>query len=247
MARIDYDSVAPAFDAARALPDEALARWRDAARPFLPAGAARMLDLGCGTGRFAVEFASALGIEVVGVEPSEGMLREAATGAAHGMVAYVRGKAEAIPLRDGSCDAAWLSTVIHHFDDLPGAAREVRRVLRPGAPVFVRSYFPGRGGIFHFRYFPSARAEADSFPTIEETEAAFGAAGFGRVALETVEQVSAPSLRAAVERLRLRADTTLLRIPDEEFEAGIRALERDAAAAAGPHTAVTRLDMLVLR
>jgi len=35
----------------------------------------------------------------------------------------------------------WLSLVIHHIPDLAGAAREIRRVLRPGAPVLIR---PGR-------------------------------------------------------------------------------------------------------
>jgi ubiquinone/menaquinone biosynthesis C-methylase UbiE len=48
-------------------------------------------------------------------------------------VAYVGGEAERLPLRDDSCAAAWLSTVIHHVGDLSGCAQELRRVLEPQA------------------------------------------------------------------------------------------------------------------
>ena len=41
-------------------------------------------------------------------------------------VAWVGGQAERLPLRDGCCGGAWLSTVIHHLADLPGCARELR-------------------------------------------------------------------------------------------------------------------------
>jgi hypothetical protein len=47
--------------------------------------------------------------------------------------------------------------VVHHIADLGVAARELRRVLRPGAPVLIRSAFAGRPeGIRLFRYFPEA-------------------------------------------------------------------------------------------
>jgi hypothetical protein len=62
------------------------------------------------------------------------------------LIAYVGGRADAVPVCGGSCGAAWLSTVIHHFGDLPAVAIELRRVLPSGAPVLIRERFTGRTG-----------------------------------------------------------------------------------------------------
>lgn len=162
-------------------------------------------------------------------------------------VSYLLGRAEAIPLAGETCDFAWLSTVVHHFSDLPRAAAELRRVLRTGAAVFIRNWFPGRVDVPHFRWFPGAKRIAETFPTIEAVEKAFGKAGFHRHALESVTQVSAQSLREACERLSHRADTTLQLLSDEEFAQGIRALEAEAAAETEPSPITATLDFLVLR
>jgi ubiquinone/menaquinone biosynthesis C-methylase UbiE len=100
-----------------------------------------VLDLGAGTGLFSVAIAQWFGTEVVAVEPSEGMLRQART-RAHPQVTYIGGLGEQLPLRDGCCDSAWLSTVIHHLSDLAACAGELRRVVRPGGWVLIRNAFP---------------------------------------------------------------------------------------------------------
>jgi hypothetical protein len=129
-----------------------------------------------------------------------------------------------------------------------GCARELRRVLEPGGPVLIRSSFPGRHAqITLFRFFPGARQIAETFPTVEATVAAFAAAGFAFQALQQVPQVSAPSLQAAVERVRQRADSTLKPLPDNEFAEGLAALECAAAAETTPTPVVDHLDLLVLR
>jgi SAM-dependent methyltransferase len=165
-----------------------------------------------------------------------------------GWRAWVGGRAERLPLRDGCCGGAWLSTVIHHLGDLPRCARQLRRVVRAGGPVLIRSSFPGRHqGITLFRFFPGAGRIAEGFPTVEATVAAFEAAGFAFETLRQVPQVSAPSLRAAVEQVRRRADSTLQPLPDHEFASGLAAMERAAAAEATPTPVVDHLDLLVLR
>jgi hypothetical protein len=59
--------------------------------------------------------------------------------------------------------------------------------------------------------------------------------------------VSAQSLREAVDRVRVRADSTLRLLPDEEFAEGLAALERATAAETTPTLVVDHLDLLVLR
>jgi ubiquinone/menaquinone biosynthesis C-methylase UbiE len=51
----------------------------------------------------------------------------------------LEGDASVLPLPDGSADAAWISLVIHHIPDLEAAAWEIRRVLRPAAPVLAQA------------------------------------------------------------------------------------------------------------
>jgi SAM-dependent methyltransferase len=251
MARVDYDRMAADYAAGRALPPAGLEPWRVAITPWLPDGGGRpVLDLGAGTGQFAAAVAGWFGVRVVAVEPSAGMRGQAASAHPHPAVALLGGRAERLPLRDRCCAWAWVSTVVHHLDDLPAAARELRRVLRPGGPVLVRQAFPDRldGVTLYRRYFPgAARMAAALLPTVEQVADGFAVAGFRVEALASVTQVSATSLAVYRDKVRLRADTGLRLLADEEFAAGLAALERAAAAETTPAPVTDRLDLLVLR
>jgi SAM-dependent methyltransferase len=255
VARVDYDRMAADYAEGRVLPPGGMEPWRVAIRRWLPedrAGWSPALDLGAGTGQFAAAIAGWFGIGVVAVEPSAGMRGQALRAHPHPGVVWVGGLGERLPLGDGVCAWAWVSTVVHHLDDLDAAAGELRRVLRPGALVLVRQAFPGRldGIALYQRYFPGAAGAlvtGGGLPTVERVAAAFGGAGFGVEGLERVDQVSAPSLAAYRDKVRRRADTGLRLLPDEAFAAGLAALERDAAAETTPAPVVDRLDLLVLR
>jgi len=199
----------------------------------------RLLDLGAGTGMWATAFAEWYGIDVVAVEPSEAM---------RGRSSHPRtlaGHAGEIPLPTDSADAAWLSTVIHHIPDLRAAAVELRRVLRTGAKVLIRSAFPGRHQrIMLFRFFPEAVRVLDTYPSVADVCAAFGAAGFHYVALEPVPQRTAESLAAAAALMRRDAHTPLKLITDAEYDAGVARLRAAAKTEAAP--VIDALDLLVL-
>ena len=238
---IRYDSAdAEAFQAARQVSSNGLAGWREAvARHLAPCPGMRLLDLGAGTGMWATAFAEWYGIDVVAVEPSEAM---------RGRSSHPRtlaGHAGEIPLPTDSVDAAWLSTVIHHIPDLRAAAVELRRVLRTGAKVLIRSVFPGRHQrIMLFRFFPEAVRVLDAYPSVADVCAAFDAAGFEYVALEPVPQQTAESLAAAAAAMRRDAHTPLKLITDAEYDAGVARLRAAAETEAGP--VIDALDLLVL-
>src|SRR5688572_4487507 len=98
----------------------------------------RILDLGCGTGRFSEALAGSFGADVLGVDPSTKMLERARNKCRDARVRYLRGQAEAIPLQSGSVDVVFISMSFHHFSNRALAARECRRVLRASGSVFVR-------------------------------------------------------------------------------------------------------------
>ncbi|GAA4601902.1 ubiquinone/menaquinone biosynthesis C-methylase UbiE [Actinoplanes octamycinicus] len=242
MARIDFDGpVAAVYQSGRGAPEGGLDGWRAALGHYLPVRGP-VLDLGAGTGLYAQLLRSWFGVRIVAVEPALAMLRQAPPEAAR-----VVGRAERIPLAAGSCGAAWLSTMIHHVADLPAAARELRRVLPPGAPVLIRSTFPGdQSRIALYRFFPTAGAVLDTFPSVAQVEAAFTAAGFALHERRRIRQVNAATLAEFHEKVRHRANTTLLAIPDSEFTAGL-ALLRAAAATETDQPAVSELTLLALR
>jgi ubiquinone/menaquinone biosynthesis C-methylase UbiE len=255
MARVDYDRMAADYVEGRVLPPEGMEPWRAAIAPWVPGesgGRSPVLDLGAGTGQFAAAIAGWFGVEVVAVEPSGGMRAQAARAHPHPGVRWVAGVGERLPLVDGACAWAWVSTVVHHLDDLERAASELCRVVRPGGRVLVRQAFPGRMDAItlYERYFPGAARAlvvAGGLPSVERVAAAFAAAGFRTEALRRVGQVSATSLAAYRDKVRLRADTGLALLPDEEFAAGLAALDRAVEAETIPVPVVDRLDLLVLR
>jgi ubiquinone/menaquinone biosynthesis C-methylase UbiE len=190
------------YDAGRAIPEEWVAGWRFVLAEFLAEIRRPVVDVGSGTGIWAKMIAEWFGVDVVGVEPSVGMRSRAIEYRPHPRVHYVGGKAEHLPLRDASCDAAWMSTVVHHFADLVNAARDVRRVVTDGGPVLVRQSFSGRhDGILWTRAFPSAlRLAEDRHPTIEAVLEAFEKADFRQHEVRSVTEVVATDLHHYVRK-----------------------------------------------
>ncbi|SDF61283.1 Methyltransferase domain-containing protein [Blastococcus aurantiacus] len=91
-------------------------------------GPRQVLDVGAGTG-LLTEVVLAAGHEVVAVDPSPEMLAQLT--ARRPGVPALAGTAESVPLADAAVDAVVAGQAAHWFDVLP-AAREFRRVLRPG-------------------------------------------------------------------------------------------------------------------
>lgn len=248
MARIDYNGpVASDYEAGRGAPPGGLDGWRAALGEYLPT-ASPVLDVGAGTGLYARLIHDWFDQRIIALEPATRMLSQAAARSPSGEYCFVAGRAEHIPIRSASCGAAWLSTMIHHVENLPAAAAELRRVLRPDAPVLIRSVFPGnQSGIALYRYFPAAARVVDTFPSVADVASAFGAAGFSVESLTGVFQANAASLGEFYEKARHRANTTLLALSDAEFSAGLEALRVAAHDAVADEPVISRLDLLVLR
>lgn len=94
-------------------------------------GFRRVLDVGCGEGQVARLVRDAVGESVVvGCDPTGAQLAVARERG--GGPWYVRARAEQLPVRGGSFDAAVACLVFEHITDHEPAIAEVARALRPG-------------------------------------------------------------------------------------------------------------------
>jgi SAM-dependent methyltransferase len=130
----------------------------DAILPYLRPGA-RLLEIGAGTGRQALEF-SRRGFDVAAIELASSDY------AAHRVYPIADYDGRTIPFGDASFDLVYSSNVLEHVPDLPNMHSEIRRVLRPGGecvhvlpthawrfwtsaaavPAVLRALLPRRGG-----------------------------------------------------------------------------------------------------
>ena len=112
-------------------PDYAEAAVRWALEPVADRAPLRVLDLAAGTGKLTAAIAR-IGAEVTAVEPDQDMLAQLRRGLPE--VRALAGRAEQIPLPDGSVDAVLAGQAMHWFD-LDRAMPEIARVLTPGGLV----------------------------------------------------------------------------------------------------------------
>jgi demethylmenaquinone methyltransferase/2-methoxy-6-polyprenyl-1,4-benzoquinol methylase len=104
----------------------------------------KLLDVGCGTGVIAGHARDIVGAEgeVVGVDPSEGML---AVARSEGRITSSHvGMAEDLPIEDRRFNMVSMGYALRHVNDLKTAFEEYLRVLRPGGTVLILEITPPR-------------------------------------------------------------------------------------------------------
>jgi ubiquinone/menaquinone biosynthesis C-methylase UbiE len=220
--RVDYDDVAASYDTR--YDRNRYSDVRDALLRFV--GDARdVIEVGCGTGHWLAELASA-SRNLVGVDPSRGMLEMAARAASTARL--VRAQAENLPLAGGSADRLFCVNAMHHFADKLAFVAEARRVMRACGEILIVGLDPhvGVDQWWVYDYFPSTLSDnLARYPSAAAIRAMLEAVGFVGVATNTAQHFPAAiPFDKALERgyLDRRSTSQLLVISDEEYEAGIR-------------------------
>ena len=245
---MDYDRtrIPETYDRSRDHGPEVLALWMDVSAKLLDGRrVSRILDLGCGTGRFTHALASRFDAEVIGVDPSARMLERARAKQHDPHVRYAEGRAEAIPLESGSVDMIFMSMSFHHFADKLLAARECRRVLRQGGMAFLRTGVRERSTVYPYvPFFPSTPSMIEELlPSVAELRQVFEAEGFRLVTSELITQTIAPNWDVYADKVAAGGDSVISRLDRQELEVG---LERMRAYAATAREAVVEpIDLLV--
>ncbi len=185
-----------------------------------------MLDVGCGTGRFAAALARRSKVWAVDASPE--MLEVARRRAP--AVRFKEASAYALPFKDGWFERATMWLVVHLLER-PRAFAELRRVLAPGGKLAVATFDPSYFGVFWLRdYFPSMEAiDRARFPAADDLDRELPEAGFQQPRLVRLSQRATMTRDQALRRIRGRHIATFDLISDEEYAEGSERAERELA------------------
>ena len=250
MTNYDATDIPAHYDRARDHGPEVLRLWMNAVAARLDGRSARrILDLGCGTGRFTEGLAERFDAEVVGLDPSIKMLEQARRKLRDPRVEYCRGAAEAIPLTSAGVDLVFMSMSFHHFTDAVAAARECRRVLDSRGSVMLRTGTRENVEAYPYTpFFPSIRPVLeDMLPDYGELRDTFGRAGLELVESGVIAQTIAPDWSTYAEKLAAGGDSALARLSRRELEAGLDAVRRYGEVGGGSGPVIEPIDLFVFR
>ena len=231
--RVDYDRIAPTYDRRYAdsrLEGVAVALGELAER----VGARRVLEVGCGTGRWLAEVGPVARWRC-GLDLSAGMLWQAR--GRDEALPLVQGRAEALPFADGCFDLVLCVNALHHFDRPRDFVAEARRLLSPGGGLAVVGMDPhaGRDRWYVYEYFEGTReTDLERFPSWGQVLDWMVAEGFGRIEWRVVERILDPKEGRAVfddPFLRKEVSSQLTLLSDEAYEAGLRRIDAAVTAA----------------
>jgi ubiquinone/menaquinone biosynthesis C-methylase UbiE len=227
--RVDYDVVAPAYDAR--YERNRYEGVETALRRFIgEPGSVDVAEVGCGTGHWLASLQGRVRT-AAGLDLSAKMLQQARAAAPGALL--VRGRADMLPWASASFDRLFCINALHHFEDPRSFTIEARRVLRPNGALltigldphtgldtwWIYDYFPGALAADRTRYLPAA--------AIREL---LGAAGFVDAATEVAQHLPAAiPFALAVERglVDRRATSQLMVITGAEYEQGLHRLRAE--------------------
>ncbi len=198
------------------------------------AGAERILEVGCGTGRWLAELHSA-GRRVYGLDLSPGMLQQAYQ--RKGPFRLTCGDASRLPFPASSFDLVFCVNALHHFTHPCTFVSEARRLLRPGGTLAIVGMDPhsNRDRWYTYHYFEGTyETDLARFPSGGTILDWMSAAGFDGMERRVVERIWHPLFGREVlddPFLQKHGTSQLALLTDEAYAAGLERIKIDLSKA----------------
>jgi len=225
MRKADYSRIAASYDKGRPLLEQNIDLWMGLISKYIKAReGSRVLDLGCGTGRFAIPMASRMHYRVTGADSSREMLEQARDKDINRIVEWDCQDAQDLTYQDEYFGVVFMSHLLHHVDSPLKVIRECWRVLNASGVIIIRygAIEQVRDDVEH-TFFPETLAidEARS-PTIKTVEQWLRDVGFTGITTEENWQQTYETGTAHLEAVKVKSTSVLTMIAPEAFEQGIR-------------------------
>jgi ubiquinone/menaquinone biosynthesis C-methylase UbiE len=228
MEKTDYSKIAAYYDKGRSLSDKNIEMWLVLVSRYarLQDGT-RVLDLGCGTGRFAIPMARYFRCKVTGADSSGEMLARSQEKDTERLVNWNTQDAQNLMYDDGVFDVVFVSHLLHHVDSPIAVLKECRRVLTNSGVIIVRygSLEQIRQGV-EYIFFPEALAMDElRVPTVAIVEKWLKDTGFKGIVTEEVRQQTYAAPRDHLESVKVKNISALSMISQVAFTRGVNRLE----------------------
>ncbi|MFC1525597.1 class I SAM-dependent methyltransferase [Candidatus Latescibacterota bacterium] len=230
--KADYSTIAQFYDVGTGLSQDTLEMWLDLIADLGGAReGSRVLDLGCGTGRFALPMAHRLGFEVAAVDASAEMLSKARAKPGSDLVKWECMRADHLEYPHASFDAIFMSHLLHHVDDPPAVLTECYRVARPsGGAVLIRygAMDQIHGDVVHTLFPEAMDIDTPRTPTVDGVEQWVSSAGFRRISTREVVQQTYQTGEDCLAAIRAKHISVLTLMSDLAFTTGVERLAQRA-------------------
>ena len=136
----------------------------------------KILDIGCGTGKFSLYLREETGCEVTGIDPVGEKIEKARTKSSS--VTFEVQSAEEMSFANNTFDFVASLKALHEIPNHRDALKESKRVLKGGGKIFIIDWV---GGIAKTQ----SHAHAQKYFTPKRLKEALSEAGFGSIHVET--------------------------------------------------------------
>ena len=141
MGKADYRHIALSYDQGRPLLEQNIDLWLGLVTKLARMSeGARVLDLGCGTGRFSIPMVTKLRFRVTGADSSREMLDRAREKDTGKLVKWDLEDAQHLTYPDESFDVVFCLSVLEHAKpakEIETGIEQMKRVLKPGGKLIL--------------------------------------------------------------------------------------------------------------
>lgn len=189
----------------------------------------KILDIGCGTGRFTIPFAERFpNHSVTGADKSSNMLEQAQQKLGSNRVTWEVQDICNLGFESESFDLVFVSDLLHHIVDPLEAIRECKRILRPGGWLFCK--YGAMENIAqdpeHYFFPDTVAIDAKRTPTQEKVGDWLEEANLRRVMSQTLYEQTRLSGADRLAAARAKSISVLHMIDQDHFDRGIEALKQ---------------------
>lgn len=194
-------------------------------------GIARIIDIGCGTGRYALLLTIESKAEIFATDLSREMIAKCLEKKNAQQVHWFLSDVCRLPFSDESFDVALLFLVLHVVKDSKMALQEAYRILRFGGHCLILTHSHSQlDRQTLFRFFPEARRlNKRRMPSLRKLQELARVIGFHHLRAEEFVETTTYSRDAFLEKVRSKPNTSLRSMSDTDFQARYMALEAAVA------------------